>query len=605
VQRFGSASGNDAGTAIGVDSGGRPVVSGFFEGSVDFDPHPSTTLSLSAVGGRIFIVKLATTGGSSLWGGQVGGGSNDESTSLAVTTSGATYLSGQFSATRDFNPSGSVDSLTSAGSTDAFLLKLNVAGSFEWAHRFGSTNADEAYSIALDPSGNVMLSGSFHDTVDFNPQAGVYNLTSAGMRDAFIVHMGSDGAFRWARHVGGPNGDYGYSLAVDSSGNVYMTGMFAGSNADFDPGPATNTLSTSGNNRMYVLKLDMLGLFVWANKFGSWGSDRGYSISTDATGNVVVAGFFDGQVAFDPANSSPTIMSAGGDDVFVARMTSSGSMAAAVATTTTVAVTTTIPATTTTAVVTGSGGAVTATTISSIPGVTTTVKPTTTKTVPSATSTTLASRSPADSGDSVTTTTSVSITSTTVDPAGTPPPDDESLAPGRTSITRGGLPTEADVTEENGTLVVTVDGTTLTYGATGSDGNSKAVSKSGFTVAPGDSVSIAISGAGDGAGATVWLKPEDTEVANAVLAAGTGEVSVSIADGAVAGDRRLVLVTSDRSGRELIVAQGLRVETSEASGPSRSTLFLVIIVLGVSAGFFIPAARRRRRDDDVPASPAD
>lgn len=103
----------------------------------------------------------------------------------------------------------------------------------------------------------------------------------------------------------------------------------------------------------------------------------------------------------------------------------------------------------------------------------------------------------------------------------------------------------------------------------------------------------------------MWLKPEDTEVANAVLAAGTGEVSVSIADGAVAGDRRLVLVTSDRSGRELIVAQGLRVETSEASGPSRSTLFLVIIVLGVSAGFFIPAARRRRRDDDVPASPAD
>ncbi|MBT6372369.1 MAG: hypothetical protein HOJ86_06840, partial [Acidimicrobiaceae bacterium] len=128
---------------------------------------------------------------------------------------------------------------------------------------FGGTNADYGYSVAVDSSGNVYTTGYFNGTVDFDPGAGTANLTSNGYKDVFVSKLDSSGNYVWAKNFGGTGNDMGYSVAVDSSGNVYTTGYFTGT-VDFDPGAGTTNLVPNGSSDAFVSKLDSSGDLVWA-----------------------------------------------------------------------------------------------------------------------------------------------------------------------------------------------------------------------------------------------------------------------------------------------------------------------------------------------------
>jgi hypothetical protein len=146
-------------------------------------------------------------------------------------------------------------------------------------------------------------------------------------------------------------------------------------------------------------------------------------------------------------------------------------------------------------------------------------------------------------------------------------------------------------------LVVTMDGSTFTYSVTDADGGARPVSKSGFTVVPGDSVVVTLAGVGETGSAAAWLQPEGRAVGTAELPGGEGTVTVTFDDRVDPGDKRLVLVAPDRAGSELVITQGLRVSAAESSGTSWSTVLVVILFLALAAGFLIPAASRRRRDE--------
>jgi hypothetical protein len=113
-------------------------------------------------------------------------------------------------------------------------------------------------SIAVDATGNVYTTGYFEGTADFDPGAGTTNLISAGNLDYFVSKLDPSGNFLWAKSIGGSSNEVGYSIAVDSSGNVYTTGYFAGT-ADFDPGAGTSNLTSVGGNDVFVLKLSPSG----------------------------------------------------------------------------------------------------------------------------------------------------------------------------------------------------------------------------------------------------------------------------------------------------------------------------------------------------------
>jgi hypothetical protein len=97
----------------------------------------------------------------------------------------------------------------------------------------------------------------------------------------------------WAKSMGGTGNDYGYSIALDASGNVYTTGSFFGS-VDFDPGIGTFNLTSAGSSDIFICKLNSSGNFVWVKSMGGTSGDWGRSIFIDISGNVLSTGYFNG-----------------------------------------------------------------------------------------------------------------------------------------------------------------------------------------------------------------------------------------------------------------------------------------------------------------------
>ncbi|MBI4946033.1 MAG: SBBP repeat-containing protein, partial [Bacteroidetes bacterium] len=164
--------------------------------------------------------------------------------------------------------------------------------SFTWAKSMGGTDNDRGYSIAVDGSGNVYTTGVFTGTADFDPGAGNYPLTAAGvdgLSDIFISKLDASGNFVWAKRIGDTDNDRGYSIAVDGSGNVYTTGFFRGT-VDFDPGAGSYPLTAAGSQEFFISKLDASGNFVWAISMS--GISAGYSIAIDGSGYVYTTGLF-------------------------------------------------------------------------------------------------------------------------------------------------------------------------------------------------------------------------------------------------------------------------------------------------------------------------
>jgi len=312
----------EIGNSIGIDSSGNVYTTGRFEGIADFDPGADATELTSFGGIDVYISKLDAAG-NYVWAKQMGGTGDDAGISMAIDPSGNVYTTGSFQGTADFDPGTDMANLTSAGSNDIFISKLDADGNYVWAKKMGGTGNDIGHSIAIDASGNVYTTGRFEGTVDFDPGPGTTNLTSEGGTDVFISKLDAEGNFVWAKQLGGTNNAEGRSIAVDASGNVYTTGFFA-ETADFNPGAIVFNLTSAGSNDIFVSKLNASGNFVWAKQFGGTGNNIGNAITVDASGNVYTTGRFGSTADFDPGAGTANLTSAGGLDVFVSKLDASG-----------------------------------------------------------------------------------------------------------------------------------------------------------------------------------------------------------------------------------------------------------------------------------------
>jgi len=144
--------------------------------------------------------------------------------------------------------------------------------------------------------------------------------------------MDASGNFVWAKRFGNTNDDFGMAIATDALGNVYTTGRFQGT-ADFNPGAATNTLTSAGGIDIFIQKLDASGNFLWAKRCGGPGADYGQFICTDVSGNVIctdvsgnvyITGAFAGNVDFDPGSGITSLLGAGGEEIYVLKLNASG-----------------------------------------------------------------------------------------------------------------------------------------------------------------------------------------------------------------------------------------------------------------------------------------
>lgn len=306
-KRFGGTARNLSWDMV-VDGAGNIVVTGTFQGTVDFGGGPLT----SAGEFDIFVAKFDASG-THLWSKRFGDTGGDYGNGVAVDGAGNVLVTGSFRGTVDFGGG----SLTSGANADIFVAKYDASGAHLWSNRFGYAGStlygsDSGESIAVDGSGNVVVTGYFSDTIDF----GGGPLVSAGSADIFVAKFDPNGVHVWSRRSGSASPlDAGHDVTVDGSGNVLVTGDFEGT-VDFGGGPVTS----AGDWDIFVAKYDANGTHLWSKRFGDPDFDRGKHIAVDGAGNVAVTGMFKGVVDF----GGGPINEAGGEDIFVVKFDASG-----------------------------------------------------------------------------------------------------------------------------------------------------------------------------------------------------------------------------------------------------------------------------------------
>lgn len=294
-----------------VDAAGDIYCTGYFQGTADMDPGVGV-VALTATGAAdLFILKL-NADGSFGWARQIGDAGNEVGYSLVLDDAGNITLAGVFAGTVDMDPGAGTTELTAVGYSEMFLVKLDPTGDLIWARQFSTTTPgggqEEAVEHTIDSDGNLLITGWFQQSIDFDPGPGVLDLTVIGGTDMFILKLDPNGDLVWAKQVGTTlvaGTVVGYDIATDAANNVYTTGHFLNT-TDFDPGPGEVELN-SGAGSAHVLKLDANGDFVWVRNIVSIHNEVGHGIAVAPDGTSYTVGLFLGTPDFDMSAGTFTL----------------------------------------------------------------------------------------------------------------------------------------------------------------------------------------------------------------------------------------------------------------------------------------------------------
>ena len=313
-------------TTVGIatDAAGNIYSTGTLAGAIDVDPSPTSTATLSQVGGGVDIwITKFNSSGDYIWGKAFGGTDGDVPYGIDVDSNGNVFVVGTYAGTVDFDPGAGTTSRTSRGNNDNFVVKLTTDGNFAWVKEFGGANEERATAVVLDSNNNILITGLFNDNVDFNPAPLETNTVTGNYADGFVLKLDPNGGYLWAKGFGGSSADYGEGIAVDSNNNVYVTGRYTG-NVDFDPGAGITTIAGSATNGAFILKLNSDGNFGFARGFDGTGQDVGLEIEVDSGGNILTAGQFQSTVDFDPGAGTANLTTSPSSAVFLLKLDSSG-----------------------------------------------------------------------------------------------------------------------------------------------------------------------------------------------------------------------------------------------------------------------------------------
>ena len=292
------------GKGVAVDSDGNSFVTGKFMGTIDFDPDPVDEEFHTSIGHYDVYVCKYNINGDFLWARTWGGSLGDYNRGVDVDNDGNVYIPGYFSNSVDFDPDPvDTDIHSSNGNTDAFISKFDPDGDFLWAKTWGAARSEDAYGAETDDMGNIYVTGQYQQSVNFNPDGTEYRSSNGG-NDVYLSKFDSSGNFLWVKTWGGSGWDYGNDVAIDSFGDVYSVGWFAGT-VNFDPDGSDNQ-TASGDPGVFLSKFDSSGNYQWARTWGGssyQNYDFAIGVNTDNDSNIFVAGRFLGTVDFDPSSA--------------------------------------------------------------------------------------------------------------------------------------------------------------------------------------------------------------------------------------------------------------------------------------------------------------
>jgi len=242
---------------LDVDDTDNIYFTGYFFGTVDFDPGIPTDEHISAGSYDAFLAKFDKDG-DHVWARTWGGPEQEKCYSVKVTGSGIIFVTGTFQGTADLDPSPSNDPHTSNGEMDVFISRFNQMGDFYWARTWGSDADDYGYNVDSGSSGNAYVVGMFQKTCDFNPGVGVNEYTSNGEWDIYLNKISQAGDYVWTRTWGGTGWDSAQCIAKGSTPDIYIAGQYE-ETVDFNPGAEVTEYSSNGADDAFLLKLTLDG----------------------------------------------------------------------------------------------------------------------------------------------------------------------------------------------------------------------------------------------------------------------------------------------------------------------------------------------------------
>jgi Beta-propeller repeat len=299
---FGNDGNSEMGQAVAVDGSGNiylvgKTALGVTVRTLDFG---CTNSDYQGAALNAFVVKLNGQG-QCQWVRYVSDDYDDVATGVVVDGSGNVYMTGYFESSVNFDGQQfggttftriATGTLNGSGPSqyDGYLVKYNTNGVTQWVRRFGGSSSDQGNSVALDSvDSGIVVTGTFYSSANFDDSDGLskFPITSAGDRDGLVVKYSSSGQLVWAIPVGTVGLDTLSDAAVDSGGNIWVTGLLSGQ---------IYIAKYQGSNRQ----------LAWPAKFFSAGSvGSGNSITLDSSGTATIGGYISTTVDFGGGALTP------------------------------------------------------------------------------------------------------------------------------------------------------------------------------------------------------------------------------------------------------------------------------------------------------------
>ena len=307
IRRIGGAS-EDHGQGIAVDRMGNVYVVTTVTGSADLGGGAPVAGGTSGA----LAVSSFTPAGTLRWSRRAGNSIDTDGLGVTTDAAGNVYVTGRFTGSVDFG-GGALDAGTVG--TAGVIVSYDNAGTFRWALHAPGGRAS-FWDVGFDASGNGVIAGTFSGSVTVSGMA----LSAAGSYDILTVGVTTTGTRRWARAWGSTGDEYAFRVAVDTTGEAYLSGRFLSPSIAFGTDTLTNAASTTSD--VFVASLTSMGDARWARRFGGTTDDGGTSIAIDTTHVVHAGGWFRGTVPF----GSTSLTSAGLTDGFLVSLGADGTV---------------------------------------------------------------------------------------------------------------------------------------------------------------------------------------------------------------------------------------------------------------------------------------
>lgn len=321
-------SSNDDGRGIAVDAAGQAYVTGDTI-STDFPTLNASQPANGATTGSLFeaFVTKFNAAGALVYSTYLGGNGADRGKGIAVDTAGNAYVAGETSSTTF--PTLNASQPVVGGIGDAFVTKFDATGAVAYSTYLGGVFSDTAWGIAVDAAGQVYVTGHTFSSTNFPTLNASQPAYGGGTSDAFVTKLNAAGARLYSTYLGGSGSDFGFGIAVDGSGNVYVTGSTASVNF---PTLSASQVALGGGVDAFVTKLNAAGGLLFSTYLGGSGDENnfngagrtmnGAALALDGSSGVYVIGT---TASTDfPVLSASQAASGGGEDVFVTKLDAVG-----------------------------------------------------------------------------------------------------------------------------------------------------------------------------------------------------------------------------------------------------------------------------------------